>query len=119
MALAILGIGLSVLIASASKCLAVIRQSKNYETARHLLALVEVEEPLLLKEKIEAGSEDGQFSGDYYNYTWTRTIEIVGDEEDGLFSVATRVSWSERGAKPFEEVVEYLYAPEDAKKGSW
>ena len=30
LALAILGVGLSVLISTASKCLAVIRQSKNY-----------------------------------------------------------------------------------------
>jgi prepilin-type N-terminal cleavage/methylation domain-containing protein len=118
LALAILGIGLSVLIASASKCLAVIRQSKNYETARHLLALVEVEEPLLLKEKIEAGSEDGQFTGDYYSYKWSRNIEVVGEEEDGLFSVTTRVSWSERGANPHEEVVEYLYAPEEVEGGT-
>jgi prepilin-type N-terminal cleavage/methylation domain-containing protein len=117
LAITILGMGLTVLIASASRCLSVVRQAKNYETARHLLGRVEVEKPLQLEEKIEAGSEDGDFT-DEPGYQWTRQIEIVGKEEDGLFSVHTSVSWSDSGKKKSEEVMTYLYRPEEKKGGT-
>lgn len=111
LALAILGIGLSVLIETASKCLSVVRQSRNYETARHLLGRVELEH-MIDKEKIEKGTEEGSFNDPYSGYHWTRTIDLISKkEEEGLYSIATRVSWSERGETPYEEVVTYLYAP--------
>lgn len=119
LALAILGIGLGALIATASKCLSVVHQSKNYETARHLIGLVEVENPLQLEEKIQTGAETGSFQGGYNGYSWSRTIEqATDDEEDGLFRVTTRVSWSERGQSAFEEVSTYLYAPEPEEGGT-
>jgi prepilin-type N-terminal cleavage/methylation domain-containing protein len=118
LALAILGIGLFVMIATASKCLAVVRQSRNYEKARELLAQVELDHPILLEE-IEAGTENGSFSGEDSAYKWQRNIEVVGEEEeDGLFSVATRVSWAERGRESYEEVVTYVYAPEEKRGGT-
>ncbi len=118
-ALAILSIGLTVLIATASKCLSVVRQAKNYEAARNLLARIEVEHPLQLADKIEAGSDNGTFSGEFSGYGWSRNVESVGDEEDGLFMVTMRVSWSERGQAAFEEVVSYIYAPEKKEGGSF
>lgn len=117
LAITILGIGLTVLIATTSRCLGVVRKAKNFETARHLLARVELEHPLQLEEKIEAGSEDGRFTGED-GFQWTREIEVVGEEEDGLFSVRTRVSWSEVGRQSSEEVMTYLYRPEEKKGGT-
>ena len=39
---------------------------------------------------------------------------MVGDdEEDGMFKITTRISWANRGARPYEEVVTYLYFPPD------
>jgi hypothetical protein len=119
LALAIVAVGLTAIIAATSRCLSVIAQSRAYETSRHLLARVEVEEPLLLKEKIEPGSENGTFTGDYYGYRWTRDIERVGRKEDGLYLVRTRVYWSERGREAFDEVQTYLYAPEEEKGGEF
>ena len=118
MALMILGIGLSVLISTASRCLAVVKQSRSYETARNLLGRVELEEPLQLKEKIEPGSEGGSFRDDYNGYRWSRDIEVVGNEDDGLFKVTSRVYWSDRGGESIDEVVTYLYFPEEKKGGS-
>jgi prepilin-type N-terminal cleavage/methylation domain-containing protein len=123
LALAILGIGLTVLISTASKCLAVVKQSRNYESARHFLALVELD----FKNKIlelEPGQELEDGSGtvtfpesDLYRGTWEVTTE--GDEEDGLKKVVFRVAWSEHGANPYEEVVTYLHVPEEKKGGSF
>lgn len=119
LALAIVAVGLTALIAAAARCVSVIAQSRAYETSRHLLAQVEVEHPLLLKEKIKPGRESGSFSGEYYGYRWTRDVELVGREKDGLFRVSTRVYWSERGREAFDEVETYLYAPEEVEGGSF
>ena len=122
LALAILGIGLTVLISTASKCLAVVKQSRNYESARHFLALVELDfknkilelEP---EQKLEDGSGSVSFEGsDQYKGTWE--VSTVGDEEDGLKKVVFRVAWSERGANPCEEVITYLHVPEEKKGGT-
>jgi prepilin-type N-terminal cleavage/methylation domain-containing protein len=119
LALAILGLGLSALIATVSRCIGVVRQAKNFQTARHLLARAELENPLQLEEEIEEGSEEGGFEGGPYDYRWSRTVERLGREEDGLFTVTLRVSWSDRGHSAFEEIVTCVYAPEVKEGGSF
>ena len=120
LALTILGVGLSVLISTASKCLAVIRQSKNYENARHLLALVEIDFHNRLleleeQEDLEDSSEAVDFPYDFSNYKGTWTVATIGEEEDGLKEVTFRVTWSEHGRESFEEVVMYRYVPQKVK----
>lgn len=117
LAIMILAIGLTALIAAASRCLSVVRQSKTYETTRNLLTRVDLEEPLQLKEEIREESETGSFQ-EFPGYRWTREIKSVGNEEDGLYEVTTRVYWSERGRESFDEVVTYLYAPEETEGGT-
>ena len=122
LALVILGIGLTVLISTASKCLAVVKQSRNYETARHLLAVVEMEFQNKILElapgqDLEDGSEDITFpDSDPYKGRWEVATE--GDEKDGLKKVTFRVSWSERGANPCEEVTTYLHVPQKKEGGT-
>ncbi|OQA29296.1 MAG: hypothetical protein BWY59_00425 [Verrucomicrobia bacterium ADurb.Bin345] len=118
LALAVLAIGLTALIATASRCLSVVSQSRSYATSRNLITRVEVEKPLILEEKIEVGSESGGFGYDHPGYRWTRDIEMVGKEEDGLFSVRTRVYWSERSVELYDEVITYLYKPEEKESGT-
>ncbi len=122
-ALAILGIGLTVLISTASKCLSVVKQSRNYETARHLLAIVELKFQNHLLEmtenqKIQDGSEDVTFEAPYYQYKGSWAVETIGEEKDGLKQVTFRVAWSDRGDTPYEEVTTYLYAPEKVEGGT-
>ena len=111
LAVLILGIGITVLVETASRCLAVVRRARDYETTRHLLARVELEKPLQLEEEIEEGTENGDFKGGPSDYKWEREITIIGEEEDGLFEVRTRVFRT--GTKPAssEEVTTWLYAP--------
>lgn len=121
LALAILGIGLFVLITAASRCLSVARQAKQYEIARRLMARVNLEEPLQLKEEITEDTESGTFGYDYPGYTWNRKIEqaLEDDDESGLFKVTTWVSWTDARGVGFEKVVSYLYAPEVVEGGSF
>ena len=120
LALAILALGLTAMIATVSRCLGVVRQAKNFQTARHLLARAELENPLQLEEEIEEGTEEGGFDGGPDGYRWSRAVERLGREEDGLFKVTWRVSWSEKGGRAsFEEIVTCLHAPEEKKGGSF
>ncbi|MFH0878287.1 MAG: prepilin-type N-terminal cleavage/methylation domain-containing protein [Lentisphaerota bacterium] len=114
-ALAILGVGLTAMIETASRCLAVIKRARYYETARHLLSRAEAEEPLQIEDEVEEGTESGDFKGGPYGYKWIREIKVVGEEEDGLFEVRWAVTWNENNRESSEEVVTYLYAPQ--KKG--
>ena len=112
-ALIILSVGVSSMMLAMSRCLAVVRTARNRDVARSLLLLVDMENPIDRK-SIEEITESGDFD-EAEAYTWSREI-IMADEEDrpGLFLVATRVQWSERGKDTFEEIIAYKYAP-DAK----
>lgn len=111
--MAILGIAGAALVSATAQCLAVIRTTRLYNQAHTLLARVDLEHPLF-GEDIQAGTERGRFrEADYAPFSWERTIEIVGDEEDRLFEIRTRILWTERGRRGFEEVVYYRHAPEE------
>lgn len=120
LAMAILGLCMTGLLVAVSQSLSIARKAQLYDTARNLIARVELEQPLLLEEEIEEGVEDGDFEGGPDGYRWQRTIEYVetGSEETGIFSeeqdlfkVTTRVIWERRGREEFEEVATYLYRP--------
>jgi prepilin-type N-terminal cleavage/methylation domain-containing protein len=113
-ALAILGVSAGVLMTAVSRCLAVVRISKNYYTARHVLDLGELEHPILLKKDKVSGQQQvvnlriGPIT--YPNdYVFTRDAERSETFNEDLYVVHTRVTWSTRGQQSFEEVVSYLY----------
>jgi len=112
LAVMIAGIGLTVLVVAASKCLAVARLSKNYENARHFLDWVGAEYPIDVK-TVEAGTDEGECEGPPDGYRWHREIVALGDEEDGFYLVRTRIVWARRGSNAYEEVATYLYAPKE------
>lgn len=124
LAMAILGLCATGLLVSVSHCLAVARKARLYDTARNLIARVELEQPLLLEENFEEGTEEGDFEGGPEGYSWQRTIEPAGqgrgtdslfEEQEDLFEVTTRVSWSHRGREQSEEVTTYLYRPDQGE----
>jgi prepilin-type N-terminal cleavage/methylation domain-containing protein len=118
LAIVILGIGLVVLIAAASRCIAVVRKVRNFETSRELLAQVELENPIQLEEDIEDANKSGSFSSPYSGYSWGREVELIGNEEDALYLVSTTIRWAERGQNVAESFVTYVYAPDAKMKGS-
>ena len=110
-ALVILSIASAGLLLAMSRCLAVVKIARNRETARSLIARVDIDNPI---ESIDLDelSESGTFE-DYEGFIWFRDIAMVDMEErPGLFIITTRVQWSERGREAFEEVMAYRYAPD-------
>ena len=117
LAVVILGIALGGLVEAASRALAVVRQARNYELARRMLGRVDAENPLRLLDEIQAGQTGGSFSGGPAGWSWTRTLEDFGEEDEqreGLFKLTTRVDWSQGGRKGMEETVQMLYVPENS-----
>lgn len=110
-ALIILVVGVTSMMAAMSRCLAVVRTARNREVARSLIRRVDIENPIESKDMNEL-SEAGDFE-DTEGYVWFRDIIMVDEEErPGLFLVTTRVQWSERGRDAFEEITIYKYAPD-------
>lgn len=111
LAMLIIGAGGLVLMTAASRCLAVIRVSRNYHSARHVFDLGELEHPVII-------TNDTIYNLDldpveYPNgFTFSRKAE---DREDlkGMKIVRTRVAWSQRGQQAYEETVSYLYYTND------
>jgi len=116
LAVVILGIGAGVLLLATARCLAVARKARHYSTARTLLLRIEAKNPLNRFE-IEEGKTDGNFD-DFSGYRWEREVEPVEDENQlGLYTVRTRVFWSDRGRGAFEEVagLHYIKPKESAR----
>lgn len=115
LAVVILGIGSGVLLLATARCLAIISKSQRYSTAQRLIGQVGAEHPLTRAE-IKAGKDSGSFD-DEADYRWEREITEPEDENrKGLYTVRTRVSWSDRGRDSFEEVITWHYIkPEEEK----
>jgi len=117
LAVVILGTALVALVEAASRALAVVRQARNYETARRMLGRVEAENPLWLEDEIVAGQDSGGFDGGPSGWSWNRVIEDYGmedEQKEGLFLLTTRVFWTRGNKKGMEETVQYLYVPENS-----
>jgi prepilin-type N-terminal cleavage/methylation domain-containing protein len=109
LAVVILGIGAGVLLLATARCLAVTTKAQRYSTAHRLIQQVSAEHPLTRSSEIPTGTETGTFE-DEDGYRWER--EITEPEEElrkGLYTIRTRVSWSQRGRDSFEEVTSWLY----------
>lgn len=117
LALVILGTGLVALVTAAGRCISVARQAKNFETARELLAVVDVEKPMLLEERPEDIANNGTFES-HPGFRWVREIQKEGYEEDGLWRVTTQILWTEDKSARREEVVQLIYWPESLGGGS-
>ena len=58
LAIVILGSALAALLGAASQAIGVVKQARNYETARTMLAQVEVEKPLRLEDEITVWTDN-------------------------------------------------------------
>lgn len=121
-ALAILGISAAVLMTATSRCLAVVRVSKNYYEARRILELGEIEHPILVIKDKDISTPRADTDKvlnpnvspiDYPNgFIFSRSCKRSEKHED-LLEIQTRVTWSLRGKDAFEQVTSYLYFTND------
>jgi len=114
LAVTILATGLTVLLVGASRCLAVMRMARNYQTAQWVLTNGEaVHFPTATNsiDELEVAGDGSLADG----FTFSRSVE-PDDDEDGLCLVITRVSWLDRGREIVEEVTGFVHNPEFAGK---
>jgi prepilin-type N-terminal cleavage/methylation domain-containing protein len=108
LAVVILGIGSGVLLLATARCLAISTKAQRYSTAQRLIGQVDAEHPLT-RATMDAGTGSGTFDDDP-DYQWEREItEPENENRNGLFTVRTRVSWSNRGRNSFEEVITWHF----------
>ncbi len=102
----LLGVGLLVLVTGAGRCAAVMRKAALFQEARWVMDQGEVDHPLIRTNDVSVleVSETEYPNG----FTYQRVVED-DEDEDGLFVVRSRVSWSRQGRGSFEEVVRYVY----------
>lgn len=120
LAAAILGVGLTVLLTAASRCIAVMRAAKQYQNAQWALNLGELEHPLIMPK--DTGDKDAKPEWDVSpepygeGLIYEREVEEPAeDAEDGLYTVRSRVTWSAGGRSGKEEVVRLVFVKEKAK----
>jgi len=108
-----LGIALVVLVASAGQALAVVRRARHFETARHLMEILQLEHPVTNVEEVAGTVEAGGFDPPYEAYTWERSVEPWLDmfgEETGYYVVHTKIRGSDPNSPPLEEFVTGIFA---------
>ena len=113
LAMVILATGSMVLMTAVSRCLAVIRVSRNYHTARHVFDQGELEYPVFIKEDEVVNLE---LSPVPYENGFTFARDWTEDpDHKGMRIVRTHVDWSDRGDHRGEETISYLYYTNDLK----
>ena len=115
LAVAILGAGLTIRLTGAARCVSVMKVSKKYQEARWTLQRGELEYPVSVTNEIE----DIKVSPQTYpnGLTFERDVDdepTAEEEQDGLYVVRSKVTWTEKGRELSEELVRYVYHP--AKK---
>jgi prepilin-type N-terminal cleavage/methylation domain-containing protein len=105
LATAILCASLVALLAGASRCLAVMKAAKNYQSAQWTLSMGEVDYPLMATNDVKRLAVD---EVTYPNgFTYTRTVED-DEDKDNLYLVRITVAWPGHREGPHEEVVRYV-----------
>ena len=103
----ILAIGAGVLMTATSRCLAVIRISRNYHTARNIFDRGELEHPVLEKDGRTYNLDLSPVSYDD-GFSFSREAEEMKDQEH-MYIVRTKVIWSQDSRRGEEEAVGLLY----------
>jgi prepilin-type N-terminal cleavage/methylation domain-containing protein len=115
LAIVILGIGSGVLLLATARCLSLTVKVRRYSAAERLIGAVEAEHPLT-RAQIETGIDSGTFDKDP-DYRWEREItEPESESRAGLFTVRTRVSWSDSGRESFEEITTWRFIQQEEEK---
>lgn len=118
LASALLGLGLVTLLGGLTSCLAIMRASREYQQAQWALSLGELVHPLTVAkdlEELEVPPDDSLVEG----FTFERTLddkEVVDEaEDDGLYTVRTRIFWGTGGEGQSDELVSYVWMKDVAK----
>ena len=105
----LVAIGLFSIMEGLNRCLAAARSVHSYAIVENLLANKSYE--FRVERPTDYLDQEGTFE-DYPGYTWSRTLEEVDPEIQGLWKQTITVYWWERGKLSDDSVVEYKYLPQ-------
>ena len=115
----ILGIGLTVLLASLSTCLRTMRLARDYDHVQWVLGLGELKypEPLGTSADVKTDYTVEPDTELFEGFTFERVVDEKDEAEldkDKLFVVRTRILWGEGDddTRPSEELVRYVWQRE-------
>jgi prepilin-type N-terminal cleavage/methylation domain-containing protein len=105
LAVAILATALTALLTAASRCMATLRRASFYQKAHWALGMGELAHPPVVSNDVRELEVEGE---DYEGFRFSRRVEEDEDEDD-LYVVRTRVTWSLEAREGYEEVVRYVF----------
>lgn len=105
LAVSLMSIGLVVMLTAVTKCLAIMKAAKQFQTAQWTLNKGDLDYPIVATndvKKLEVSPVE--YPG---GFVFSRHIE-EDDDKDFLYVVRTKVAWSDRSREMSEEVVRYV-----------
>jgi prepilin-type N-terminal cleavage/methylation domain-containing protein len=117
-AVIILSISMTALLVASSRCIAVMTAARDYQTARWLLQVKQVEYPILYDtiENIEDIAVDLEV--DDNGFSFERIVE-EDEDEDNLYLVRSVVTWRNKGYIAKEDNIEYIWFVSDEDEDSY
>jgi len=111
MATMILAFGLMALMAALGNCAVMMTLAKEYQDAQYVFSLGELEYPMMESTDVEKELPVDPDSDLVEGYVFERTVDEkeleMNQEDDGLYTVRTRVSWGPSESQS-EELVRYV-----------
>ena len=105
LAVIILSVGLTVMLTAASRCLAIMRSAKNYQTAQWTLNKGDLDYPIVTTNDVKSlVVSPVEYPG---GFSFSREIDD-DDDKDHLYVMHTKVSWSDHSHQMSEEVIRYV-----------
>lgn len=108
LAVIILSVSLTALLVASSRCIAVMTASRNYQTARWLLQMKQLEHPILYDTLENIEDIEVSVEIDDNGFSFERIVEDDEDEDD-LYLVKSVVSWTRKGYTVKEDYIEYIW----------
>ena len=115
LASAILSMCLTGMLVCLSRCIAVMRASRRYHNAITVLGMGDVKHPPRYDQDIEDIEVDDD-SDIMEGYVYSRVLDgqPYGEDND-MYQVRTRVTWTHKDRESYHEVVQYIYYVDDKK----
>lgn len=114
LAIFIAGTTISTLVLAAGRCLRIATKAEQMEIVRGLFNELDRIAPLQIEEVDDGYSDSGTFD-EPKGFSWKRICTLLGEEEDGMFEIHTRITWN-TGAG-FEETFTLLHLPSAQRTG--
>ncbi|MDD4873232.1 MAG: hypothetical protein PHR77_21975 [Kiritimatiellae bacterium] len=105
LAVSLMSIGLVAMLTAVSRCLAVMKSAKNYQTAQWTLNKGDLDYPIVATNDVKSLEVSPvEYPG---GFTFSREVED-DEDKDQLYVMRTKVSWSDHSKEMSEEVVRYV-----------